>query len=263
MLQACRPCRALAANERDARNAKRRNSHWQELFSCVAIVAICRQTILHGESLIYELLNIRIDGRTQRILPHAHPELDAQIADRILDGKLRREAKNVKNLVGIDAIGARVGAWLRLDRWSGIQLLLFLIHHIRNQFRDVGHLHVLRADVEYLARDFVLRRFEQQLVAFRHVLDVQVRALLLAAEYRDLVFQDRVCRDDVYRQVKTHPGGITANRSRPDDRANEIRRLMLEQYRLARGLVFIVKRDGEQRMFFRDVWRVRYAVDAA
>src|SRR5262249_5718524 len=137
-------------------------------------------------------------------------ERAAQIPNGVLDASARAEAEPGGDLVRIDVVGADVvgGGGDDLDRAPFRELLLDDRPH---DLCDVHHRVVLVADVERLAGDRLVGHSEQELVEVAHVLDVQVRTELLAAEDRDLAGVHRVVGQDVDGEVETHPRAVAAN----------------------------------------------------
>ena len=126
---------------------------------------------------------------------------------------------------------------------------------------DLGDRIVLKADIEDLAVDLLVRRLEHQLIGVDHVLDVQVRAHLIAAKNRDHAFVYGVIGQDVDRQVEPRARAVAANRRRTDNHAGEIVGLMLPQIGSHMPFEFVVERQRNQRMIFGHVGRIRHAVD--
>ena len=186
----------------------------------------------------------------------ARLERAAQVAHRVLDGALRPEAEHAPDLVGVDVVGADVVGRRGDDRDVAL-LRKLLLDDALHDLRDLHDRQVLEADVEGLPGDLLVGDLEQELVEVDHVLDVQVRAHLRAAEHGDLAVVDRVVGQDVDRQVEPLRGRVAADRRRPDGHADEVRRLVLEQQRLAHALVLVVERERHERMVLGHVGRRR------
>ena len=108
-----------------------------------------------------------------------------------------------------------------------------------------GHRVVLVARVEDLARDAVVGVLERAHVEVRDVLDVDVGALLPAAEDGDSPVVHRVVGQDVHGQVEAEARGIAAHGGGAEHERGEAGGLRLQQHVLAEGLVLGVV--GERR----------------
>ena len=117
------------------------------------------------------------------------------------------------------------------------------------------------AGVPGLAVDRLVRLFEQHQIEVGHVLDVEVRAQLLAAEHGDAAVIDGVIGEDVDREIEPQPRRITAHRRRPQRNRDEIRARAPPPDILAHRLVFGIVGQRLERQIFGDVGLVLDAVD--
>ena len=77
---------------------------------------------------------------------------------------------------------------------------------------------------------------EHQVIGVDHVLDVQIRPHLVAAEHRDRAFVDRVIGENVDREIEPRARAVAADGGRTDDDAGEVVGFVLPQDRLAHAL---------------------------
>ena len=110
---------------------------------------------------------------------------------------------------------------------------------------------------------FSCGRGEHQLIGVDHVLDVQVRPHLVAAEDRDRALVDRVVGEDVDREIEPRARAVAADGGGTHDDAGEVVGLVLPQDRLAHALELVVERERHQRVIFGDVGRIGHAIDRA
>ena len=188
----------------------------------------------------------------------------AQVAHRILDRALRLEAEHARDLVRVDVVGADVVGGRGDDRDrrpcpetppAPRACTMCAISHDGQ---------VLEAGVEGLAGDLLVAA-PRAAACRRRTMSCTCRLgrFCVAAEHRDLAGVDGVVGEDVDRQVEALARRVAAHRRRPDHHAGEVRRLVLEQQRLAHALVLVVERERHQRVVLGHVRRVGHAVDRA
>jgi len=186
----------------------------------------------------------------------------AKITHGVLDAALGLEAEDAVNLVRIDVIGAHVVG----RRCDDLDLAFFrhlFLHHLLHHAGDLGDRIVLKSDVEDLAVDFFMGRGQHQVVGVDHVVDMQVRPHLVAAEHRDRALVDRVVGEDVDREIEAGARAVSADGGWADDDASEVVRLVLPQDRLAHAFELVVERERNERVVFGHVGRVAHAVHRA
>ena len=132
----------------------------------------------------------------------------------------RLEAELVFDLLRGDVIGAQVVGRPNLE--LGVLADVALDH--------LGELHdrmVLVAGVVDLAVDVLVGRRQQKQIGVGHVLDMDVRPELRAAEDRDLALVVAEIGQDVDHDVEPLPRRVSADRGRPDRHRDEARRALL------------------------------------
>jgi len=92
---------------------------------------------------------------------------------------------------------------------------------------------ILIASVKHFSGYSLIRFREQLNVQVDHVLNMDVRAHLRAAEYRDLPVVDGMVRQDVYSKIKTLASRIATNGCRTYYHCGEIRGLVIQKNRFA------------------------------
>ena len=149
----------------------------------------------------------------------------------IFNRSLRTEAKFLLDAGRRDVIGSMIVGRSNDDLDPVADLFT---HHLR----DLHDLEIMIARVPGLAIDRTVRSFQQFQVQIGHVVDVEVRAQLLASEDRNTSLIDREIGKDVDRKIETQPRRITANGRRP------------QRYRCKSGLGLFVQHVLAQRLVF-------------
>src|SRR4029077_6862931 len=99
----------------------------------------------------------------------------------------------------------------------------FGLYHLGNR----ADLEIVIAGVPDFSVDHLVRRFEQFEVKIGHVVDMDVRPQLVAAEHRDATIIDGVIGEDIDGEVEAKPRRISAYRRRPQGDADEARLALL------------------------------------
>src|SRR6185295_7736147 len=186
----------------------------------------------------------------------------AEIAYGVLDAALRLPSQLLQNLLRRDVIRPQVVARRRHDR-DGRLLRELLLDYALDLFGKLRDREVLVAGVERLTGNLPGGPLDQIRIETGHVVDVDVRPLLRAAEHRNLSLVDRMIREDVDGQVEAQARRVAAHRRRPDDDGRKRGRLILEQQRLGHPLETVVERQRNERMLLGDLRRIADAVDGA
>src|SRR5258705_3959704 len=132
--------------------------------------------------LLAHLPDVVIAVVVQAVRQQAPIEGIIEIEYGVFDRALWNEAQHPLNLVGIDLIRPFIEYWFGLD---GDDLIGQMPNNRTDEMGDMRDRQILLADVENLPGDLVLGRRDHQQIGIDHVLDVQVRPHLRAAEDRD------------------------------------------------------------------------------
>jgi hypothetical protein len=177
----------------------------------------------------------------------------AQIADGLFDGMAGIEPELLADLLRIDVIGAQIVGRHHLDRYAADHLF----HHL-GDFHDRV---VLVARIEDLAVDRIGGRRETMQIEIGHVRDMDVGALLAAAEDADLAVVDGVVGQDVDRQVEAQARAVAADRRRTQDQDGEAGRPLGQELLLAERLELRVIGQGLQLQVLGDLDALLDAID--
>src|SRR5579859_4003742 len=177
-----------------------------------------------------------------------------EVTDSVLDVVARREAEFPLQLRRGDAVGTRIVGGGALDPNARPD-------DLANLFGDFDHFQVVAADIVGLAINGLAGPCQRLDIEIGHVLDMEVRPLLLAAEDRDGAARDGVHRQDVDGKIEAQPRRPATNRGGPYNQRLEPGYALLAQDLLALGLVLGVVGERLQRQVLGDVRLLLDAVD--